>query len=184
MPAPRAAQEGDPRSLTPGACRSTLWEAHLCLCRPLSDPRVKWHPPSPAPPTHTLVTIPVQSLEVCRSPQRVSWPNEAASSQPGCVPRASVRAQALLAVVWCRELSLCFLGVGLGQLLLVLVEMYVCSYLSSRPHPTPETCRSPVPGAGGKDRRRHGWCSPRDLRKEELDQGQRWPAGVSVETVL
>ena len=176
MPAPWAAQEGDPHSLTPGARRSMLWEAHLCLCRPLSDPRVKWHHPSPAPTTRTLVTILMQSPEVCRSPRPVSWPNAAATSQPGCVARASVRAQALLAVVWCRELSLCFLGVDLGQLLLVLVEMYVCSYLSSHPHPTPETSRAQSQEMAGRTEESMAGAHPvtSGRRNWTKDRGGLW----------
>lgn len=56
--------------------------------------------------------------------------------------------------------------------------MFLCEQFSPADHPTVET-QSPAPGDCG-----HGRCSPCDLRKEELDQGQRGTASVSMGIVL
>lgn len=145
---PSGLPRGGPHSLTPGARCSMFWETHLCLCRPLSDSRVKLHPPSP--PARTLVTIPVQSLEVCRSPRCVSWPNTAATSQPGachelqCEPRLSARsrpvsrAQPLLSRCRFRPTAACSCG-------------DVCVFLSEQPPPpTPETSRAQFQETAGR----------------------------------
>lgn len=61
--------------------------------------------------------------------------------------------------------------------------MFLCEQFSPSDHPTAETQR-PAPGDCRKHGCGHGRCSPCDLRKEELDQGQRGTASVSMGIVL
>ena len=89
-------------------------------------------------------------------------------------------AKALLAVVPCPELTVCFLGVDVGPPPpRVLVGMCLCPSLSSSPSPTQPGAPQPSPGRQweGQDGRGQGWCPPRDLQKEDLDHP--WPAGTS-----
>lgn len=86
----------------------------MCPCRPQRDPGVK-EPPSPRSPPpniYTLAIDPPQSPEVRHVP-----------------------AKALVSVGQCRELDVCFLGIDSGPALPVVVEMCMCSPLSSSPKP-------------------------------------------------
>ena len=96
-----------------------LGQAAPCAGKPKCVPvgprgtQVSRNPPSPRSPppnTHTLAIVPPWSPVVRHVP-----------------------AKALVSVGQCRELNVCFLGIDSGPALLLVVEMCVCSTLSSSP---------------------------------------------------
>ncbi|EPQ20210.1 hypothetical protein D623_10010705 [Myotis brandtii] len=113
---------------------------------------------------------PVQNHLVCVNPG-------------GCPARPPPRGRPPSA---CHELSLCFLGVDLGQPLLVLVEM--CVFFSEQfPTTAPTPDGDPEPGPRRMDEKNgpgRVWRSPSDLWQEKIDQGQKAAAGGSTGTVL
>lgn len=136
---------GRPSCASPRARRSMFWETRLCLCGALMT-HVSRYSPTPLGP------VPVQSLEVCKSPRWVSWPTGAATP-PARGPAVSLSGDrgSARSLSQCCELHRCFLGVDLSRPLLVLVEMCVCASLSGCPQPH---LRDPQPSS----RRRPEGC--------------------------
>ena len=135
--------KGVPYSASPGTGWSLSWEVHMCHCRPPSDPDLKERLPGPA-------FLPSLSKHI---PELSSTPLPALAEPRGaCEPRPGVPIytwSATLSPATCPELqhqprhgpqlSVCFPIVDSGQVLLGLLEMCMCSSLSSSPHRGAET---------------------------------------------